>query len=258
MAFVIALAFLMTINASQLAPTAPTVKQSIKGDDGAKKSGHSDQTQTISKTDAIGGSDAIESKPKVQAEKQNSYDPKTDTLYRWYLRATILGVIGGIIALGILIWQSILMRKSADGAKRAADVAEQSLHILQRAEVLISEVGFVSTLPMDNMNSILRITFKNFGNTRADRVTIKIDVKVPGAEIIAGSEPPPFPLGPHDTQTLSFSALRIMFKPEIVDGILKGKIPMRFEGKFSYDDVFGEHHAVPCAGKYHQSGWIME
>jgi hypothetical protein len=96
---------------------------------------------------------------------QSMYDPTADSLYRWYLRATIIGVGGGLTGLGILMWQSFLLRRSADAAKKAAEIAEQSLTVLQHADILVDQVSFVSRYPDDAGYSALKIIFKNFGNT---------------------------------------------------------------------------------------------
>src|ERR1019366_9137687 len=36
-----------------------------------------------------------EGAPAHQQENANLYDPRNDRLYRWYLRATVVGVVGG-------------------------------------------------------------------------------------------------------------------------------------------------------------------
>jgi hypothetical protein len=47
-----------------------------------------------------------ESAPTHHQENGNLYDPRSDTLYRWYLRMTILGVVGAFLGLFILFLQT--------------------------------------------------------------------------------------------------------------------------------------------------------
>src|SRR5258707_5543568 len=46
----------------------------------------------------------------------NNMQAEQEALYRWYLWATIIGVVGGFIGIGIIYWQTTLARKSADAA----------------------------------------------------------------------------------------------------------------------------------------------
>jgi hypothetical protein len=54
--------------------------------------------------------------PAHQQENANFYDQRNDRLYRWYLRATVVGVAGGFIGIFLIFWQSILLRRSANAA----------------------------------------------------------------------------------------------------------------------------------------------
>ena len=48
-----------------------------------------------------------ESAPAHDEKKANAYDPRNDALYRWYLRATIIGVAGAVLGLIILLLQTL-------------------------------------------------------------------------------------------------------------------------------------------------------
>lgn len=76
--------------------------------------------------------------PTHQKEQTDQYDPYHDTLYRWYLRMTIFGVIGGTVGILVLIWQAILTKRSANAAKEAADSAK-----LNAQAVLNTEPPFI-------------------------------------------------------------------------------------------------------------------
>jgi hypothetical protein len=78
-----------------------------------------DPTQPVSVGKAVGSGN--KESPTSQTDKKDEYDPRRDRLYRWYLRATIIGVVGGFIGIGVLIWQAILNRRSANAALMNAE-----------------------------------------------------------------------------------------------------------------------------------------
>jgi hypothetical protein len=73
-------------------------------------------------------------------EQAGNYDPMTDVLYRRYLAATIVGVIGGCVGIGVLIYQAVLTRRSADAAKQSAD----ALMNAERPWILVSSSSLTS------------------------------------------------------------------------------------------------------------------
>jgi hypothetical protein len=68
----------------------------------------------------ITSGESNENKKTSSGDKTDSYDPRRDVLYRTYLFFTIAGVFGGIAGLGILIWQTVLVRISSRAAQKAA------------------------------------------------------------------------------------------------------------------------------------------
>jgi hypothetical protein len=79
------------------------------------------------------------SQPEVETAQQQPYDAKSDSLYRAYLRATIIGVAGGLIGIGILVWQVIITRTAANAAKSSADALVASERAWIHAELVWSE-----------------------------------------------------------------------------------------------------------------------
>jgi hypothetical protein len=95
-AFFFAVSF--SVYAQNVSPnTAPTNSQQ-----------KADKTQNPDST-------AIE-QSQVQSKEEKAKAASLDYLYRWYMRATIIGVVGGFIGIGLLIWQSMLSRRSANAA----------------------------------------------------------------------------------------------------------------------------------------------
>jgi hypothetical protein len=72
--------------------------------------------------------------PTSQPKEDASYDPYKDTLYRWYLRATIIGVVGGLLGIYFLL-------RSVNAAHKAADAvmdAEGALLIVDVTDCILS------------------------------------------------------------------------------------------------------------------------
>ena len=103
------------------------------------KSGESQPAQIVTISASVGGSD--EKTPTHQADDATKYDPRTDPLYRWYLRFTIIGVVGGFLGIGVLIIQNILFRRSVEATEKAANAAHDSVNafIATEASILFAE-----------------------------------------------------------------------------------------------------------------------
>jgi hypothetical protein len=54
--------------------------------------------------------------PQAKSKEEQAKEDSLDLLYRRYMRATIIGVCGAFIGLVILIWQTVLVRRSANAA----------------------------------------------------------------------------------------------------------------------------------------------
>jgi hypothetical protein len=64
------------------------------------------------------GSSNIET-PTCKAEDKNAYDPRKDRLYRWYMRATIIGVAVGVLGIFVLFIQTAAIGSQSRALKRA-------------------------------------------------------------------------------------------------------------------------------------------
>jgi hypothetical protein len=121
-------------------------------------------------------------KSASQNQQPDSYDPRNDTLYRCYLLATIVGVIGGLIAIVVLICQTFYTAISAKAALLAAESSNQnatSVMVAERAWVIatpiqddpgigfIPEPGDPNPIPGTDRANMFSVSFKNTGNTPA-------------------------------------------------------------------------------------------
>jgi hypothetical protein len=78
---------------------------------------------------------------QAKSKEEEAKAASLDRLYRRYMYATIIGVVGGFIGIGILIWQGVLLRrstraavKSSKSAKRSADAALLNAQAVINAE----------------------------------------------------------------------------------------------------------------------------
>jgi hypothetical protein len=117
-------AFLLLIPTIQSKPTTPAEKPSVEKRDTPpitqqEQSNVPSASQDVSIDECIGC--FIENAPTHHKEEADAYDPRNDPLYRRYLWATIIGVVGGFIGIVILIVQSALLRSSVKAAHKSAD-----------------------------------------------------------------------------------------------------------------------------------------
>ncbi len=98
----------------------------------------------------------------------NIVQAEQDALYRWYLWATIIGVIGGFIGIGVIYWQTKLVRKSADAAKEAALAAK-----VNADAVVNAERAWVFAAMEKHGPESFSLKFTNHGKTPAEVTDIK-------------------------------------------------------------------------------------
>jgi hypothetical protein len=117
---------------------------------------------------------ANEDTPAHRQEQTNNYDPLKDSLYRRYLCATIVGVAGGFIGIGILVWQTVMTRQSANAARDAAIAATTSSQAIINSErpwlfidILVHNQAFSDKVPE---HLIFSVSFQNYGKTPAEVV----------------------------------------------------------------------------------------
>ena len=136
-------------------------------------------------------------------------------------------------------------RRAAAAAELSAKTGERRLKLTQRADVLVDSIFFVDKITGQlagmQRNSNVLLVLKNFGNTRAEYLQLKVwlDIpNVPRSDQILG----PTTLGAGDTQTIAFVNFGACITQKTADSIRTGKIVMRVRGAISYKDVFGETH----------------
>jgi hypothetical protein len=200
---------------------------------------------------------------KAESEAQSSqpdpYDPMKDRLYRWYLRATIIGVAGGFIVISLLLWQSILLRRSTKAAEDAAKLANQSTKSLKSSERAHLDIDFV---PIRLGASRHHFNVTNYGRSPANVVMYTF----------ARYQPPPtlkqlpetieglsnwskesrtvnqmLPIGPVVT------ALEFDISHSLSQEQRSGEQMAIYSGSVTYLDIFGDEHKTEVVYSYEPS-----
>ncbi|HYL85168.1 MAG TPA: hypothetical protein VE263_13105, partial [Candidatus Angelobacter sp.] len=130
--------------------------------------------QSIGRTDKEG--------PAHPSQNGEQYDPRKDSLYRWYMRGTIFGAVGTVIGIGVLIYQSIQIRKSTDASLRSTKATERSVKLqedTQRQWVDLSDWQVFRINPTDP----LEIQFNVANGTNLPLMLHGIDMTVDGKRI---------------------------------------------------------------------------
>jgi hypothetical protein len=184
------------------------------------------------------------------------YDPLKDSLYRGYLLATIIGVVGGFIGIVVLVWQSILLRRSANAADIAAKSANKSTESLKSAERAHVDVEFV---PIQAGAAIHRFNVTNFGKSPANIMIYTFARHhFPGAlpENLAGFGSwsqekhvvnQMLPVGP------SVTVLEFDISHYLSDEQRSGKERAIYRGSVTYLDIFGDEHETEVVYSYQPS-----
>lgn len=187
---------------------------------------------------------------KGKAKKQTYLDHvlSPEVLPSWLLFiVTSFGVYLALGTLNDLQKQTSAFHLTAAAAKKSADVAERALLISQRADILFNGAW----LKRGEVNNIkdwrMEVEFKNFGLTRAKNVQLSLSLIIEGFSPSLITEPPVM-MGPTGSKIIAFDGFYELLPENIATKIFQGQLPFRFEGKATYEDVFGNHHTTKCSG----------
>lgn len=142
-------------------------------------------------------------------------------------------------------------RDSANLAKRSADFSEETTRKSQRADVLLECAGIVCQQAGffdGNARAVLR--FKNFGSTRANDVSFRVRLIIPGVPDHSAMPMPNLVIGQGQEQSLSFEPFRQFLTQTTFNDIAQGKISMQFESWLVYKDVFGGTYTTRDVGTF--------
>jgi hypothetical protein len=199
---------------------------------------------------SVGSRDKIE--PPAQPNQANIYDPTKDTLYRRYLYATIIGVFVGFVGMGILVWQTVVTRRSANAAKDAAIAAKNSAQAVINSERPWIFVTFKAAGSFDiPREAHIYFSGKNCGRTpaRVTRASVNSYTQSRDAEFY--DEPPyhktelkyPRYVPPDGTFEIDDFDLRVERNDSMWEDMNKKNERVMFTGHVVYFDLItGEEH----------------
>jgi hypothetical protein len=108
-------------------------------------------------------------------DKGRPTDEKTDKVWEKAFAPEAWSNWGLLVAAVVASWLAFrtlgVIRRQTEEAIRAGRLAEQALHLTERADILLDAVT-VSTYPKFTADTVFKVVFKNFGRTRGNRVEI--------------------------------------------------------------------------------------
>jgi hypothetical protein len=141
-------------------------------------------------------------------------------------------------------------KASADAAKKSADTSELALRIAERADVLLESCGVTGSL-LSGSDWRIVVRFKNVGRTRATHVKISLGVILEGLPEEPAQVLPQITMGGGETQQVATERFSDFFDAKTASLVLTTHaIPLRFEARVTYKDVFAESHESRYTGTY--------
>lgn len=199
----------------------------------------------------------------AQTEAEKASAAALDRLYRRYLWATVIGVIGGFIGMIFLLWQNFLLRRSVIAAKKSADTAESAAKFAQnavrdseRADILLEGVSIIrSRSGVVDGDSQLAFRYKNFGRTRAKNVRFNAAMLIEGVNLPNATQHlPELVMGAGQERDIKFETFRQCLSKTTFEQIMRGEIALRFDSSVIYEDVFGSSYTTRDFGIFdHQA-----
>jgi hypothetical protein len=181
------------------------------------------------------------------AEKQAPKTPMpiwTDPFWsNWAL--VVVGIITAWVALGTLRdlkKQTAATGISAEAAKKSAEIAEASLKIVERADILLDAASLVYGQIPGGKDARVILQYKNFGRTKAVEVRLRLNLIIKGIPESDHTKIPTIVMGAGETKEASSQRFVEFMTEDTAQEIFSGKTGLSFEGGASYEDIFGNPH----------------
>jgi hypothetical protein len=189
---------------------------------------------------------------KRQPDGSCKIPPLTDPFWsNWAL--VIVGVVTAWIALGTLSdlkKQTAATKIAAEAAKKSSEIAEVSLKLVERADVLLDSVALVHGKVLSGKDSRVVLQFRNFGHTQAAKVRLKLNLIVEGVPDTDSTSIPVVSIGAGDIQTVSSQRFVQFLTETTAQQIFSATIALTFEGEAVYEDIFGSPHRSYYTGTW--------
>jgi hypothetical protein len=173
----------------------------------------------------------LQSTTREECKCSNQNPPDYKTAGFWVNVVLAIGTI--IIAIFSVVMGS--------AARKSANVAANTLRFLA-ADIHIESAGLIPAGPI-TPNSYVALKIKNFGGSRAEKVRSFVVVTIPG---VPNSElsPEEFTIPPQGTQNIRFLEFIEFLNKDTFQQIVDGAIVVKFSGKITYVDLFGDIHTL--------------
>lgn len=163
-------------------------------------------------------------------------------------------------------WAQAMLTVAAGGIAWLAFRSErEAVRLTQRADILVSQVGVQPRLNPSILtpNTIVSVTFKNFGPTRASGVRFSIALdneELSPAPSHHDTNLPVITLAAGEDTSVNHAQLGRFFTPETIQKMSKGEVKLAVDARVSYRDVFGKRHQSHSRAVYYGpiSGFIFE
>jgi hypothetical protein len=172
------------------------------------------------------------------------------------LVSTVLLVLAGFIGIGFayktlknIEEQTVTTRKAADAAKESADVARDTLHLTQAADVHIEEIKLVPNGVLSG-DTVIYIVVKNHGQARAEQFVEELSLGIKGRGPALPKRGMSLVIGAGQIFSVAFAPLRSGISTEDLAMILGGQLSLKICGLLKYKDIFRKSYVIDCECTY--------
>jgi hypothetical protein len=156
-----------------------------------------------------------------------------------------------VIVSGLQIWLLFgtlkATEKAANAAKTSANTARGALYLTQAADIHIDSIP-VNPRGVLTKDTIITIILKNFGQTRANKITQDLTFGIPGNPVALENKIG-MDLGAGQKFTMTFPCTEALLKQAQAQGV-----SLKLWGTIKYYDVFRKAHRITCEGSYPLKG----
>jgi hypothetical protein len=165
--------------------------------------------------------------------------------------AGFLGIRLAYKTLNTIQRQTKATEMAAIAARDSANVARDTLHLTQAADVHIEEVKLVPNEPLSSDTTIY-VVVKNRGQTRAERFTndLTLGIKERATNITLPRKDIETVIGAGNARSIAFGPLRGGLLSADLDKVLGGQLLLKIWGPLRYRDIFGNGHVIDCECTY--------
>lgn len=151
----------------------------------------------------------------------------------------------------IMSRNAVAAETAANAAKKSAEVARDTLHLTQAADIHIKKIILKPKGPLSGDTAVY-VVVKNHGHTRAEQFTedLSMGIKERAAGISLPKRDIALVIGARHIFTIAFAQVGDAIIPEDLAMISGGKIPLKIWGALKYRDIFGKNYSIDCECTY--------